>query len=473
MSVNLVTITMLFCQISNSVPDGWQAKLEKIAAETATELAHPCKYRFGDDREPKRYGDAAALASGWSHPLFFKPALALLENAQPEIACTAARILVNYDDPQVKERLKQMALDDERVLAVADVIVSVKERVGQYLEEAEQPIESFSPVPQLLPVNEYGELDLWRRMNVPTAVQQLRNDSLSVRIQAFIWLAGGCRIVLDIKPFEEAWPLLSDKLRCEVLDLLENKAFLVGGEELRASLESRLDGWDKMPDDLRGRILEVLGRLRSQKAYERARLVVQKQILEGVKTRMRTELDPFDYEPSLLTHAFYALSEDVSRSNLQDALEWSRSDSEEVRLGGLCVLARMDNWTAAYTVTGYLATQDKIPAYLDPAEQLRRRDWSDLEIKRHYLRAINRLLQEDLRHYPDVARYKVKFAAEFKPVRLIGLLEAIAQTTQGPSGLGIPLVMTIRLQDTRETAKKWEGWIRADDPQMRGASERE
>ena len=255
-----------------------------------------------------------------------------------------------------------------------------------------------------------------------------------------------------------------NRSQVEIQFVLNNESYRVGGNQLREFFEIILDDWGEIPnDEIRGYLLELLGQLGSSKARERAKLIIQEYIRDGKHPQSEVDSETLASEQSLIHYAFLALSAEASITVREDALEWANSDENDVRLGGLCVLAGMDDWLAAYAVTGYLAALKTRPGDLNPADWLTQRDWHNKEIKWHYLRAINRILQADLRRISGDKYDNRKL--DCPSLHLINLLEAIAQTTQGPNGRRLPNVTSVYLSETRETARKWDAWIKASDPQ--------
>jgi len=285
----------------------WKAIVDD-AAKALRSLGQP-------DEQPsagcwgKSVHDDLLLAGEWPRQEFRDVLLELLSAAEePRFQGAVLGALIRYDDPRV-DKAAQEFLHDNRAAGYDFAPFTVAEAARALAEPAPQ-IDPFEPASTLLPPELIADLPDVNQMNgsarhmtVPVARVALRHASLSVRLQAWLWLAGRHGIVMGVAPLRDAWPQLTEEAHAAVLESLQlyGYRFRTDTAALNRFIGQLLSKWDGLPARQRRSALALGGRLRIPAAKERAIAIIEKSARRGwqppqrcrrmlVRTSLRTIL---------------------------------------------------------------------------------------------------------------------------------------------------------------------------------------
>ena len=486
MTVALLLAGVLAAQVTatpRTIPEQWQTELDCLAAAVADSLQRPTSAESCMDRERQRFLRDLHLAMDWPHPLFREPLLRLIESEDPEIMVRAGQALLNYDDAELRARVEELDGDVRLVngpciecyQALGDIIarqLKIDRSAGEFKPSAD---ETRPPDEVEFP------LQLQGHMVVPRAVELLAAEDLSVRLQAFAWLAHH-GIVLTTRPAEEAWAKLSDRAKKKLINPWYADTSRIGGDQLRAVLEQFLAGHQNtpLPDAVLMNLLDCLATLGSTKA--RAPLLrLLDEMMETERRGQPTSAPVSSTQPTRpasaqqdargrLIQLFRMFEAIATEDDIPQALLWTRSPLPAIRRGGLYVLAKFDTPAAcepvlAFIEAGYDLDVGRYTLSLpDPLEVIRGREWSDSPLKWRYLRATLRLFEARIALHERPATKDVEFVldCDFRTVNVVRTLEALAQTYQGFHGMTHPI--GFNLKAARKTAENWTKWIAENTP---------
>ena len=455
-------------------PAAWEKQLDDLAGEIAARLAHPCDERAAPDEESRRFQRALELATVWPRPEFREPLRRVLGSDQPCSVGSAARALLNFPDPELRDRATAFQ-SDQRVCFCGDMGSNIGSAVFMALRN-QSPGQVFGNHPDtLIEFDQYqdvllGTADADQRgvgaMTIPRAVAALQDQSLSIRLQGFAWLDRH-GLVLDTRPLEEGWPRLDDARREALLSVVVPELRL-GGQTLCDALDrilaARCDV--RVSDRALGRVLVRAARLDSTLAQHVA--------LEIIDADLRGAYHPPAPRAALAAFALEAWASKSEARELEHALEWARSPDADYRTAALRLLGRSDDRRAVEAVLTHLSTAARpyLPTYPLHSQPLllafEHRAWPDPRIKWQYLRRIAELMQYPVPTRtrtpldpPDDRIASVELANGYSVRDMIHLLEAITGVRNGSDGFMNPVYDN---HITWQTAENWITWIKKNDP---------
>jgi HEAT repeat protein len=444
----------------------WREVLQAVERDVCAALAHPVAYKFLYDRKWREFTCLLTVASHWPNDSFRDPLLQLLNGPDPSLADMAAEGLLRFHDAGLRERVEQYRHDPRRI--GPEGLYTLGQLVSYSLETIGASPTSIKPVPEgLIELDEAGDIALDKIAigGLPDALEYLRAQDLSVRLQAFVWLSSRVSLVLDAKPLAEAWSHLSDAARAAVLGCLGEVRW--GRAELIHAIEPILlkAEQEHASAGVREGLFQVLGKLKSEAVRRPALEVIRAAFRRGTA---RAAGAPADDDCRLLDAAFSAFGRTATDADANEVLAWTESAAPAVRTGALYVAAHLDDERAVERVLAFIRWSDSAWSPNDPGlcEAFYEREWRNQDIKRAYVFGILETVEARTAAYGaalDVIR-DAPLQAISLPT-LIEMLEAITQTTQGPSGrLPGPMTYAVDLNTVRKTVGAWRAWARDKYP---------
>ena len=422
----------------------------------------------GATRKSPHFARAVELAHDWPRPELRDALLYLLETNDSELLYDALIALMPYDEPLVDAAVRRF-VGDERKVGPDFAVVTIGQLAQNVLGPASQ-LDPFAPAEGLLPAESVGEIgdvsimikidgEHWRMMSVPVAINAVRADDLSVRLQAWLWLAARHGIVLDPKPLEDSWSRMDlPRQKTIALALMLQYSINIGGERLRPFLTERLEEWDDLDPTMRTQLLVVAGRVGVRGAKERAKKIIRRAAGEERSTTqpsnwaLRWELD------ERVENAFLAFACEAGRGDLEIALQWTKSRNPLVQEGAAYVLAGLEDWRAVYAVMGHIASSDgKSVSVANAVSGIEGEPPANEDMKWTYVCAVGRMLAEEMKSASP--RQGGQVAMDY-----LGLLRQLTGWNLGSEGLRSS---GIDLDALPDTAGKWERWIAENAPATR------
>ncbi|MCB9865758.1 MAG: hypothetical protein H6816_03870 [Phycisphaerales bacterium] len=427
-----------------------QVELDQLAARVATDLRNPVEYRFHEDKQAERFGYALRLATVWPRPESREPLLAILASDDLPKIGTAAIGLLNYDDPAISAKVAQMT-DDDRLFFAGCLGERVGDSVARAIKRHTEGFEFPIVAGRLLPEEntKSSPADAPGIMTVPRAIAALRDDELTIRLQAFVWLMR-FGIVLDVQPLLEAWPQMTDAEREQSIGY-SDEAPSIGAESLRRALEHVLESDPPKGPKASALLVHRLAWLSSDHAHDAA-----------VALLTQWPHAPVPVERSFLNQWSYALRGLIRVSQPADAelaYGWIAGSFEPLRHGGFGMLAAMDDERAVETVIAYMEDSSEprpILTLVNPIDILASREWPDNEVHWRYIRAIQGMLNRP--DDPGRRNYKCGYPTS----ALIDTANAMTQVYHGDNGVMIPSG-TNQIEVAR-TIRQFNGWVEEHDP---------
>jgi hypothetical protein len=440
--------------------------LDEFARGIAKSLESPVVLRSAYLNDWREFSYALSLASVWPRPEFRLPLRRILHGEESNAVVIAAGGLLNYGSPALRKELG-IYVYDRRSYFVGCVGWRVGDTVREFLRKrpdkpmfvsTEEGLVRRDPDYFLIDVNVEG-------MTVPIAARALDDADLSIRLQAFIWLAQR-GVVLRADSLPEAWPGLGDDERVEILQNPEVVRF--GRDTLRLALESIHSRGDReaYADKVRAELLGALSSVSSPVARTDAERIITAQIEKVDSIRAAAEESG---DVPLLEYALSAWGRAATVRDLERALKWTRSKTDVIRAAGAYALAGLDDQRAADAAIAHLESpeSDRNASYaLDIWERLREREWRDDSTKWRYIRYLVHSIDWETTRVNDSTSF-------FQPsgrrmIERIETLEAITQIYNGETGLSMP-GGGVDAQTARATATNWARWLAVNDPQLKPA----
>lgn len=448
-------MTWLLCFVivsSSTLAAQPAAQLEKAAAEITARLSRPAKPAFDRDPAWLKYRECLKLATVWPHPSFRPHLLELLGSPDTTVVVDAAEALLSYHDEAITARVRALT-EDPRPYNSGHWTSTVGHMVADLIEHKDL-IWQFTPCENgnLLSRKE-GYLDLeFGPMTVPQAAESLRSPSLSIRLQAFVWLALR-KLTQSTEPFDTAWPSLSPRARQELLIAIPTES-ISGSELFRRSLENKLSSSriTGKPKTIALIMLHV-----GTRGSPLARSSGLQIIRQWADSRRQDGADrPKRIRDPVLARVLRAFAEVSDVGDVPKALEWSRSSDRVLRRGGQFILARIDDARGWHIVEAFLRQSKPSTSIIDPWRALCMRVWSDDPPRLQCIEIIASVIDKRL---PNISDRYLRRPDSLTVADMFAVMECVAGRTNGNAGLRHPsLAMDVEV--ARATLRNWSRWIR-------------
>ncbi len=424
---------------------------------------YPSAGCWGADRH-----DELLLAAEWPHPRFRDVLLKLLKDAsEPRFVATLLLALSDYDQEEV-DAVARRFTEDHRFAGYDYAPFTVADAARAVLEPA-RPVDPFKPVPALLPriwLQDLPNVDVnrmqsgQRHMTIPVALDALNHPSLSVRLQAWLWLAARHGIVIGVTPLREAWPRLTERAREVVLSslLLYGYRFRTNTKDLATFLDGLLADWDRLTPKQRHALLPLAGRMGIPAARQRALAIIEAAEKRADARPAATQSnDARERIADQLQAAFEAFGPQVTDEDLPRLLRWAQSRDPMIRAGAGYALAALDDWRAVYVVMAHLANPVRDTGWftLDASDGIHDLVPCCEPARWAYIRCAVRLLAVREKHFEprDATAYGLS---------LVRLLEAL--TGYQTPDEGIPTMRFLRREEFGRIVRWWQRWLKEHDP---------
>ncbi len=430
--------------------------LGALELQIAAGLERPHRTEYWGDPNAIAFNWKLTASQRWPCVSFQSALLKLLEDGDARIKGAAALALLNYDDPNVQRALQAHEGDTVRLSYGP---VSLGTVLTERRNERRGPLQTYATQ---LPISPETEDIAWDKVGfclVPEAVAALRHSELSIRLQAFAWLAARVGIILDATPLQEGWSRLDAAGQHAVLECINDT--WCGGELVRDVLERIVhDTWAKLTDRNRELLFEVCGRYGGR--------AVRPICLEVIRTRAAQSAardDGDNQDVDLGCAACRCLGQLAEPNDLQFALEMRRSRNTSVRFGSLHILAALDDPIAMDEVAGVLRHPSEEGCDgSSPCDVVANRDWTKRPLARErYTRSLIRLLEECVSR--DVSSPPARQRnSDHRLSDAILALEVLNQRSQGPTGVIRESSDMVNAPVAHETGRKWVDWYRNRKP---------
>ncbi|RMF73623.1 MAG: hypothetical protein D6744_15405 [Planctomycetota bacterium] len=367
----ILVVATHVCVAGGLLVDTEDAPDERLWSEVAKQVAIGLREAYAGEQRPtagcfgRDLHDDGLLASEWPRAEFRDILLSGAAN-QPtlENVLRVLYLLSDYDDPKV-DAFARRFLQDGRACGTDFDPLTVADVARNALEPA-PPVAHFRPSRGLLPetwLDDEGRVDVTRvdgharKMTVPNARKSLQDSSLSIRLQAWLWLAARHGIVVRAEPLRDAWPALSARARAAVLESLRryDYTFRTDTTSLAQFLGELFKKADEIPSEQSRPLLVLCARLGIPAAKQRAISMIEA-ASKHAAMQPSTARSPMssDDRASTLEASFEALGYQVATDDVTRLLAWSQSQDPMVRAGAGYALAAADDWRAVHMVMAHI-----------------------------------------------------------------------------------------------------------------------